>query len=101
MKPNIHPQYYPDCQVTCACGNSFTIGATKPQIRVDICSKCHPFYTGKMKYIDTAGQVEKFQKKQAFSQTQASDLAKKKARKKGQVFDDKPQKTLKEMLTGE
>ncbi|MDO8515076.1 MAG: 50S ribosomal protein L31, partial [bacterium] len=46
MKANIHPQYYSDAKVTCACGNVFTVGSTKPTIHVDLCSKCHPFYTG-------------------------------------------------------
>jgi len=59
-KPDIHPKYYPEAKVTCACGNHFTIGATRPEIKVEICSKCHPFYTGESKLIDTAGRVEKF-----------------------------------------
>ena len=70
MKKTIHPKWYPDCQATCACGNTFTVGATVPKIEVDVCSNCHPFYTGQMKYVDTAGRVEAFQKKQ--------DMAKKK-----------------------
>jgi len=63
MKPQIHPKYE-DVTVTCACGNSFKTRSVlcKP-IQVDICSACHPFYTGKQKYVDTAGRVEKFQKK--------------------------------------
>ena len=64
MKPQIHPQYFDDCKVTCACGNTFTTGATVPEIRVEVCSKCHPFFTGEMKYVDTLGRVEKFQKSQ-------------------------------------
>ncbi|MEK7590407.1 MAG: 50S ribosomal protein L31 [Patescibacteria group bacterium] len=60
MKPDIHPQYFEKASVKCACGNTFTIGATKPEINVEICSKCHPFYTGKEKIIDTAGKVERF-----------------------------------------
>jgi len=63
MKTNLHPKYYPDAKVTCACGNTFTTGATQPEIKVEICSKCHPFYTGQMKYIDTAGRVEAFKEK--------------------------------------
>jgi large subunit ribosomal protein L31 len=63
MKPDIHPEY-DTVQITCACGNSFeTRSTSKEQIRVDICSNCHPFYTGKQKLIDTAGRVEKFQRK--------------------------------------
>ncbi|MEE8131890.1 MAG: 50S ribosomal protein L31 [Candidatus Paceibacterota bacterium] len=60
MKKDIHPQYYPKTKVACACGNKFTIGSTKPEIQTEICSHCHPFYTGKEKLIDTAGRVEKF-----------------------------------------
>ena len=65
MKSDIHPKYYPDAKVKCACGNKFTIGSTKPEIQVEICSKCHPFYTGEEKLIDTAGRVEKFKSRVA------------------------------------
>jgi len=64
MKKDIHPQYGP-ATVTCSCGNTFTTGATVPVIKVEVCSACHPFFTGKQKIIDTAGRVEKFQKKMA------------------------------------
>lgn len=60
MKDNIHPKYYDKAGVRCACGNKFTVGATVSEIEVEICSKCHPFYTGKKQLIDTAGRVEKF-----------------------------------------
>ena len=60
MKKDIHPNYFPEANVICACGNSFTVGATKPEIRVEICAKCHPFYTGEEKLLDVAGRVEKF-----------------------------------------
>ncbi|HDT13036.1 MAG TPA: 50S ribosomal protein L31 [Candidatus Aminicenantes bacterium] len=62
MKKEIHPGYQ-DCVVTCACGNTFTTRSTKKEIRVEICSQCHPFFTGKQKFIDSAGRVEKFKKK--------------------------------------
>ncbi len=62
MKPEIHPKYA-DCAVHCACGNNFTTRATVKEMRVDICSNCHPFYTGKQKFVDAAGRVERFQKK--------------------------------------
>lgn len=65
MKKDIHPTYFSAAKVTCGCGNSFTVGATKEEIRVDICSKCHPFYTGENKLIDTAGRVEKFKTRTA------------------------------------
>ena len=64
MKKNIHPQYG-QATVTCSCGNTFTTGSTKPEIKVEICSACHPFFTGKQKILDTAGRIEKFQMKLA------------------------------------
>ena len=60
MKKDIHPPYYPKAKIRCACGTTFTIGATVEEIKTEICSACHPFYTGKEKLIDTAGRVEKF-----------------------------------------
>jgi large subunit ribosomal protein L31 len=67
MKAGIHPQYV-DCEIVCACGEVIHTRSTRPQIRVEICSKCHPFYTGKQKLVDTAGRVEKFQKKYGLEQ---------------------------------
>lgn len=64
MKSGIHPQWFTDCVVTCACGATFTTGSTKPSIKVEVCSACHPFYTGQQKFIDTLGRVERFQAKQ-------------------------------------
>lgn len=64
MKASIHPKWYDEAKVTCACGNTFTIGATVPEINVEVCSNCHPFYTGKMKYLDAAGRVDAFKAKQ-------------------------------------
>lgn len=63
MKSNIHPIYYSDAKITCACGNIFNVGSTKQQIHVEICSNCHPFFTGESKFIDTLGKVERFQKR--------------------------------------
>jgi large subunit ribosomal protein L31 len=65
MKKGIHPQYYEEATVRCACGNEFKVGSTKKEIRVEICSKCHPFFTGEMKFVDTEGRIEKFMKKYA------------------------------------
>ncbi|MFT4557139.1 MAG: large subunit ribosomal protein L31 [Planctomycetaceae bacterium] len=62
MKKDIHPEYF-ETEVKCSCGNSFQTRATVEKLQIDICSSCHPFYTGTMKYIDSAGRVEKFQKK--------------------------------------
>jgi large subunit ribosomal protein L31 len=60
MKKNIHPTYYSNAKIICACGNNFTIGSTIKEIHVEICSKCHPFYTGKQKLIDTARRIDRF-----------------------------------------
>jgi large subunit ribosomal protein L31 len=62
VKQGIHPKYQ-EVEVRCACGNTFKTRSTKPELHLEICSACHPFFTGKMKYVDTAGRVEKFQKK--------------------------------------
>ena len=65
MKTDIHPTYYKEAAVKCACGNTFTVGSTLEQIEVELCNKCHPFYTGKQKFVDTARRVEKFQERTA------------------------------------
>ena len=63
MKPDIHPTYYPTATVICSCGNTWLTGSTVPEIRTDVCSACHPFYTGEQRIVDTAGQVERFMKR--------------------------------------
>jgi large subunit ribosomal protein L31 len=68
MKKDIHPTYYPNATIRCSCGNVIKTGATKSEVIVEICSACHPFYTGKEKLIDTAGRVEKFKKRLAKKQ---------------------------------
>lgn len=60
MKPDIHPKYYPEARVVCACGKTWTTGATQPEIHVDVCFNCHPFYTGEQRIVDTAGRVDRF-----------------------------------------
>jgi large subunit ribosomal protein L31 len=62
MKKGIHPEYH-ECKVTCACGETFTTGSVRKEMRVDICSKCHPFFTGKQKLVDTGGRVDRFNKR--------------------------------------
>lgn len=69
MKTDIHPTYFPQAKVTCACGNTFTVGSTKESLEVEICSNCHPFYTGNDKIMDTAGRVEKFKARRAAAST--------------------------------
>jgi large subunit ribosomal protein L31 len=63
MKAKIHPEYYTDAQVICSCGNTFTTGSTKKTLKVELCSKCHPFFTGEQKIVDTAGRVERFKRR--------------------------------------
>ena len=63
MKEDIHPTYYPDALVVCACGNTWTTGSTMKEIRTDVCSNCHPFFTGEQRIVDTEGQVDRFYKK--------------------------------------
>jgi large subunit ribosomal protein L31 len=63
MKTDIHPKYYDDTKVKCACGNTWTTGSTIPEISLGICAKCHPFYTGNEKIVDTRGRVDKFKKR--------------------------------------
>lgn len=63
MKKDIHPKYYKNAKVTCSCGNTFEVGSTREIIEVEVCSACHPFYTGTAKFIDTAGRVDKFQER--------------------------------------
>jgi len=84
MKTSIHPTYHSDATISCACGTSFASGSTVQAIQVELCSKCHPFYTGKQKIVDTARRVEKFvsrnEKKADATLDHAAKLAKKKAR---------------------
>lgn len=63
MKQGLHPNYNPDAIVSCACGNSFAVGSTQPALRIELCNVCHPFYTGKQNFVDTARRIEKFQEK--------------------------------------
>ena len=60
MKDKIHPKYYPDAVVRCTCGNSWTTGSTVPELRTDVCSACHPFFTGEQRIVDTEGRVDRF-----------------------------------------
>jgi large subunit ribosomal protein L31 len=71
MKKGIHPDYV-ECTVTCGCGNRFTTRSTKPTINVEVCSNCHPFYTGKQKFVDTAGRVERFQRRYGWKTQEAA-----------------------------
>jgi large subunit ribosomal protein L31 len=92
MKANIHPNWKSDVEVVCNCGAKFKTGSTLPEIKVDICSKCHPFYTGEMRFVDVQGRVERFQAKQKAAQSIIA-AKKQKIQKKQQA-----PKSLREML---
>lgn len=79
MKKGIHPEYYPDAQVICACGNTWTTGSTQKVIHTDVCYKCHPFFTGEQRIVDTEGQVDRFYKKLQARQEYMEKLAAKEA----------------------
>jgi large subunit ribosomal protein L31 len=63
MKTDIHPEYYPDAVITCSCGVSYTTGSTKPELRVEICNQCHPFFTGEQRIVDTEGRVDRLRRR--------------------------------------
>jgi large subunit ribosomal protein L31 len=95
MKSNLHPTWYPQATVTCACGASFVTGASQDSYNVDICSKCHPFFTGEMKFVDRQGRVDKFmQKMQAAQSHQAST----KNKPKKSTKSDKDQQSYRQIL---
>lgn len=97
MKAAIHPTYYSDATITCACGNVMTVGSTQKSFHVELCSKCHPFYTGEQRFVDSASRIQKFQDKQnvakQFKVTQVKKQEEKKAKASGP-------RTLAEMLAG-
>jgi large subunit ribosomal protein L31 len=87
MKKDIHPTYYPDAQVICACGNTWTTGSTIKVIHTDVCSKCHPFFTGEQRIVDTEGQVDRFYKK---LQIRQQYLEEEEARKSARTSPNRP-----------
>lgn len=102
MKKDIHPKWYPQARITCSCGHTFTAGSTLEEIHVGICSACHPFFTGQMKYVDTAGRVERFQQKQAAA-SGTKRVSKKEKRLIRRLQEEKEErerpKSFKEMLS--
>jgi large subunit ribosomal protein L31 len=74
MKQGIHPTYYSDAQIICACGNTWVTGSTRKQIRTDVCSACHPFYTGEQRIVDTAGQVDRFMRRLQQAEERAAQV---------------------------
>lgn len=98
-KKDIHPKYYPNATVTCACGNTFTTGSTKPELRVDVCHKCHPFYTGEERIIDTGGTIERFKRKQKEAALkQKAKRRKQETEKMEERKTEKQPRTLRELL---
>jgi len=95
MKASIHPQYYENAQVICVCGNKFTTGSTSEVIHVELCSNCHPFYTGEQRFVDTASKIEKFKKKQEVA-SHFQNIKVKKAEDKKKK--DEGPKSLRDML---
>jgi large subunit ribosomal protein L31 len=87
MKDKIHPVFYTDAQVICACGNTWTTGSTKKVIRTDVCSNCHPFYTGEQRIVDTEGQVDRFYKKLEVRKQYLRDVE---ARETARVSPERP-----------
>jgi len=81
MKSDIHPTFYTTAKVTCACGNSFVTGSTQKELHTEVCSHCHPFYTGKQKLLDTAGSIDKFKKRAAAATSIKAAVKPKKERK--------------------
>ncbi len=96
MKQGIHPKYFDDAQVVCACGNTFTTRSIKQNIRVDVCARCHPYFTGEHRFIDTKGRVENFQAKQKRAEEMKARISTKKAQNK--INKDLQAKSLKELL---
>ena len=102
MQADIHPKWYPEAKVTCACGNTFSVGATVPEIQVQVCYNCHPFYTGQMKYVDTAGRVDAFVAKRKKAKTKLVSKTEKRRLKKEKRIREELEKpsTLEELRKG-
>lgn len=84
MKSSIHPTYHSNIQITCACGNVIVTGSTKKELKTELCSACHPFFTGKQRLVDTAGRVEKFRARQKVTEEKASVAKSKKKKTEGE-----------------
>jgi len=95
MKADIHPKYFTQARVTCVCGNKFTTGSTIEEIHVELCNKCHPFFTGQQKFVDSASRIQKFQQKQSVAKQYLTKKVKKQEDRKAK---DTAPKTLREML---
>ena len=99
MKANIHPEWNPEAKVTCACGQSFITGSILPEIRVEICSNCHPFFTGAQKFVDSLGQVDRFIKKTEGSKLKQIERKKIEEQRKQKIEVSKKERpSLKDLL---
>lgn len=99
MKQGIHPEWFSEAKVTCACGNTFITGSTIPAIRVELCSACHPFFTGQQKFVDSLGTVERFQKKTEEAKVKRAERAKILESRKAKYEESKKEKpSLKDLL---
>ncbi len=99
MKNDIHPQWYPEAKITCACGASFSAGSTMPEIRVEICSSCHPLFTGQAKFVDTLGQVDKYIKKVEVSKIKKEERRKIIEARQSKIVEKKKERpSLKDLL---
>src|SRR3989337_118155 len=96
MKQAIHPQYFSEAQVICVCGNKFTTGSTREVIHVELCSKCHPFYTGEQRFVDSASRIQKFEQK---TETAKKYQIVKKEKKAAELKKAETPQTLREMLS--
>jgi large subunit ribosomal protein L31 len=110
MREGVHPEWYPEARVVCACGNTWTTGATQPEIRTDVCSACHPFFTGEQRIVDTAGQVERFYRRLERGQEARADVKEQRQQsRQGQegrkkikvVFEDEEEETTEEPVPAE
>ena len=99
MKEKIHPKWFPEARVHCACGNTFTTGSTLPEINVEICSACHPLFTGQQKFVDTAGRVDKFNQRVAAADRKKAE-ADKRRRKTAKKPPPLPPNPLRNLRTG-
>jgi large subunit ribosomal protein L31 len=97
MKAAIHPQYNPEAQVICVCGNRFTVGSTQDVIHIELCNKCHPFYTGEQKFVDSASRIQKFETRKKIAESHKATVVKKVEEKK--KAQEAP-KSLRDMLMG-
>ncbi|HEX7018216.1 MAG TPA: 50S ribosomal protein L31 [Patescibacteria group bacterium] len=98
MKSGIHPTWYHNATVTCACGNTFTTGSSQESLQVDICSACHPFFTGEMKFVDTQGRVDKFMQKMQAAQQKQAALQAKAQQKQGKKAEKAETKSYRQLL---